>query len=82
MLQDLLGITASTSVPGRKDGPLFDERKYNGDYRTKRVILGIYDKMKEAMETGKPYQTILDPPPADPSVAHPDTRDKKAAAEE
>ena len=43
----------------------------HGDYRTKLLILDIYDKMKTAMETGEPYQTLLDPPPADPSVAHP-----------
>lgn len=35
----------------------------HGDYRTKLTILKIYDEMKMAMETGKPYQTILDPPP-------------------
>ena len=47
-----------------------DEKKF-GDYRTKLMILKIYDQMKKAMETGEPYQTILDPPPADPRVAHP-----------
>lgn len=47
-----------------------DERKY-GEYRTKRVILECYDAMAKAMKTGRPYQTILDPPPADPSIAHP-----------
>jgi len=41
-----------------------------GEYRTKRVILEIYDEMKQAMESGEPYQTRLDPPPADPRVAH------------
>ncbi|MBW1669069.1 MAG: nucleotidyltransferase domain-containing protein, partial [Deltaproteobacteria bacterium] len=46
-----------------------DEQKY-GEYRTKRVILKCYDAMAEAVKTGRPYQTILDPPPADPSVAH------------
>jgi len=34
------------------------------------VILEIYDEMVEAICTGKPYQTRLDPPPADPRVAH------------
>ncbi|MFH1219113.1 MAG: N-6 DNA methylase [Candidatus Eisenbacteria bacterium] len=48
-----------------------DEEKYNGDYRTKRVILDIYDGMAEAIRTGKPYQTHLDPPPADPRCCHP-----------
>ena len=48
-----------------------DEEKYDGDYRTKRVILEIYDAMQEAMRTGQPYQTRLDPPPADPRCCHP-----------
>lgn len=43
----------------------------HGEYRTKRVILEIYDAMQHAIETGQPYQTLLDPPPADPRVAHP-----------
>jgi hypothetical protein len=34
-----------------------------GEYRTKRLILEIYDAMAEAVRTGKPYQTALDPPP-------------------
>lgn len=42
----------------------------HGHYRTKDKILEIYDAMAEAMKTGQPYQTLLDPPPADPSVAH------------
>ena len=46
-----------------------DEKQY-GEYRTKRMILEIYDEMKQAMETGEAYRTRLDPPPADPSVAH------------
>ena len=48
-----------------------DEKNYDGDYRTKRVILEIYDAMAEAIRTGQPYQTRLDPPPADPRAAHP-----------
>ena len=47
-----------------------DEATY-GEYRTKRVILEMYDEMAEAMRTGEPYRTHLDPPPADPRVAHP-----------
>jgi hypothetical protein len=42
----------------------------HGEYRTQRVILEIYDRMAEAIHTGVPYQTLLDPPPADPRVAH------------
>jgi len=42
----------------------------HGDYRTKRTILEIYDAMQRSIETGEPYQTLLDPPPADPRVAH------------
>jgi hypothetical protein len=40
-----------------------DEQAY-GEYRTKRVILDIYDAMQQAMATGTPYHTRLDPPPA------------------
>ncbi|MCK6588300.1 MAG: N-6 DNA methylase [Polyangiaceae bacterium] len=43
----------------------------HGDYRTKTTILDIYDRMQRAIDTGVPYQTLLDPPPADPRVAHP-----------
>jgi hypothetical protein len=45
-----------------------DEEKY-GEYRTKRAILEIYDEMAEAMRTGTPYQTRLDPPPGPPMDA-------------
>jgi hypothetical protein len=45
--------------------------KQHGDFHTKHMILDIYDRMQHAMGTGKPYQTLLDPPPADPRVAHP-----------
>jgi hypothetical protein len=48
-----------------------NEEKAHGEYRTKRVILEIYDEMAEAVRSRKPYQTRLDPPPADPRVAHP-----------
>jgi hypothetical protein len=47
------------------------EESAYGEYRTKRVILEIYDAMAEAERSGVPYQTRLDPPPADPRVAHP-----------
>jgi hypothetical protein len=48
-----------------------DEEKFNGDYRTKRVILEIYDALSEAMKSGQPYQTRLNPPPADARCCHP-----------
>jgi hypothetical protein len=48
-----------------------NDEKAHGEYRTKRVILEIYDEMQEAMRTGRPYQTRLDPPPADPTCCHP-----------
>ena len=48
-----------------------DDQKFNGDYRTKRVILEIYDALAESVRTGQPYQTRLDPPPADPRCCHP-----------
>jgi hypothetical protein len=48
-----------------------DEERFDGDYRTKRVILEIYDEMAQAMATGKSYETRLNPAPAHPRVAHP-----------
>lgn len=41
-----------------------------GEHRTKRLILERYDAMTEADNNGQPYQTILDPSPAHPSIAH------------
>ena len=48
-----------------------NDEKAHGEYRTKRVILEIYDAMSDAAQSGRPYQTRLDPPPADPRIAHP-----------
>ena len=35
----------------------------HGEYRTKRLILEVYDAMQKAIDTGTEYQTVLDPPP-------------------
>ena len=48
-----------------------DEQKF-GEYRTKRVILECYDAVTEATQTGKPYQTIIDPPPGPPENGLPE----------
>jgi hypothetical protein len=48
-----------------------NDEKTHGTFRTKDVILEIYGEMAEAARTGNPYQARLDPPPADPRVAHP-----------
>jgi hypothetical protein len=48
-----------------------DEQKY-GSYRTKELILEIYDKMAEAIKADQTYQTILDPPPGPPSDGLPE----------
>ncbi len=47
-----------------------DEEKH-GHYRTKDTILEIYAALADAQRTGQPYQTRLNPLPADPGVAHP-----------
>ena len=47
-----------------------DEAKH-GEYRTKRVVLEIYDAMQQDIRTDKPYRTRLNPPPADRSCCHP-----------
>jgi len=43
----------------------------HGEYRTRRVILEIYDHMARAAQTGQPYQTPLDPPPVDLATGEP-----------
>jgi N-6 DNA Methylase len=43
----------------------------SGSFRTKELILDVYDKMSEAGRTGEAYQTILDPPPGH-GPRHPD----------
>lgn len=49
-----------------------DVAKY-GEERTRRLILERYDALAVATATGVPYETVLDPPPADPAVAHPES---------
>ena len=47
----------------------------HSDYRTKKTILDVYERMRDASAAGVRYQTLLDPAPADPSLRHdPDTR--------
>jgi len=48
----------------------YEERDHD-EFRTKRVVLGIYDEMAAAKRAGCPYQTRLNPGPADPSCCHP-----------
>jgi hypothetical protein len=38
-----------------------------GTYITKDTILEIYDAMQQAIDSGQPYQTRLDPPPGPPT---------------
>jgi hypothetical protein len=38
------------------------DEKAHGEYRTKRVILEIYDALATATATGVPYQSPLGPP--------------------
>lgn len=55
--------------------PIFRRRneKEHGEYRTKRLILERYDALAAAAAAGAEYQTVLSPPPADPSCAHPES---------
>jgi hypothetical protein len=56
--EDVDYILETFHIVKRKD------EQAHGEYSTKRVILEIYDEMQRAIETGEPYQTRLDPPPA------------------
>ena len=42
-----------------------------GEYRTKRLILEVYDAMQQAMSEATTYRSRVDPPPADPRCCHP-----------
>ncbi len=42
-----------------------DEEMNQGEYRTKNLILSIYNEMVEAKRSGIPYQTRLNPSPID-----------------
>lgn len=48
-----------------------NDEKAHGEYRTKRLILHVYDAMLSAMATGSDYQTLLTPPPAADALRHP-----------
>jgi hypothetical protein len=39
------------------------EEQEHGEYRTRHVILEIYDAMAEAIRTGHPYQSLRTIPP-------------------
>lgn len=47
------------------------DEKAHGSYRTKDMILAIYDAMAEAAARGSVYATRLVPGPASPEAAHP-----------
>ncbi len=46
------------------------DEKLLGAYRTKRVILEMYDQMRRTMELGETYRTRLVPSPGNRAVAH------------
>ncbi len=78
--QDLERLKASFAIPRDAVDYIMDtfpivrrkdEEKYDGDYRTKRVILEIYDVMKESFLTGQTYKYSLDHPRAVPRCCHP-----------
>jgi hypothetical protein len=47
------------------------DEKQHGEYRTKRLILDVYDRMATAIAGGEPFDTLLDPPPGQ-GLTHPD----------
>jgi len=47
----------------------YDERAH-GDFRTKLLILDAFSRMQQATDRGMPYQALVDPPPAHPSLTH------------
>ncbi|MDJ0012670.1 Eco57I restriction-modification methylase domain-containing protein [Rhodococcus erythropolis] len=41
------------------------DEEVHGEYRTKRVILEIFDAMQSAINTGEPYSSVLKPAPGE-----------------
>lgn len=41
------------------------EERDHGEFRTKRLVLEVYDAMAHAAATGTAYKTVLDPPPGE-----------------
>ena len=41
------------------------EKGGHGEFRTKRMVLELYDQMAEAARTGVPWRSPLDPPPGE-----------------
>ena len=77
-LRDAVGYIMETfPIVKRKDIKRTEEKDANGEvitqgtYITKDTILEIYDEMSQATQSNQPYQTRLNPPPADPTCAHP-----------
>jgi hypothetical protein len=62
--EDAAYILDTFPIVRRKD------EQAHGEYRTQRFILEIYDALAEAARKGLPYETRLEPPPADQRVAH------------
>ena len=46
------------------------DEETHGEYRTKRMILEVYDGIRESLVADRIYQTRLHPPPADPRCRH------------
>lgn len=44
------------------------EERDHGEFRTKRLVLEVYDTMQAAKDGGSVYQTPLDPPPGPPQA--------------
>ena len=55
--EDTAYVLDTFPIVRRKDEAAF------GEYRTKRLILEAFDGMSEAIATGTPYVSPLDPPP-------------------
>ena len=62
-----LGVAQHLHQIGQR---LLDDVTRHGEFRTKRLILERYEAIADAVASNEPYVTVLDPPPADPSVSH------------
>lgn len=62
---DVEHIMGTFRITQRKDEAAHRE------FRTRRLVLEAWDALAKATESGEAYASVLEPPPAHPSLAHP-----------
>jgi SOS-response transcriptional repressor LexA len=83
MFFHIFGISRADAAYVMETFPIVKRREERavGEYRTKRLVLERYDALAPAVASGEAYESVLDPPPADPRLAHPPREEHRRRAE-